>query len=154
MTNPALSVEGALDAFQALEAAASQSDLPRSTIDLVHLRASQINGCSVCVDIHWRSARKSGETDERLFALAAWRESPYFSDAERAALAFTEAATRLCDRADPVPQEIFDAVAAHYDERALSSLILQIALVNAWNRINVASGQISGDWTDRWATGH
>ena len=77
--------------------------MPTRTRKLVHLRASQINGCSVCVDMHARELKKAGETDERIFAVAAWREAPYFTDAERAALALTEAVTRLSDRADPVP---------------------------------------------------
>ena len=92
------------------------------TRDLVHLRASQINGCSVCVDMHARELKKAGETDERLFAVAAWRDTPYFTDAERAALALTEAVTRLSDRPDPVPDEIWDEAARHYDETALAAL--------------------------------
>jgi AhpD family alkylhydroperoxidase len=84
-------------------ASAEKGGVPAKTLGLVHLRASQINGCSVCVDMHPRVLKKAGETDERLFAVAAWRDAPYFTDAERAALALTEAVTRLCDRADPVP---------------------------------------------------
>ncbi|MGH3159669.1 MAG: carboxymuconolactone decarboxylase family protein [Streptosporangiaceae bacterium] len=103
ISNPAFIVPGALDALHALGAAASKSSLPKATIDLVHMRASQINGCSVCLDMHTRGAKKAGETDERLLTVAAWREAPYFSDAERAALALTEALTRLADKADPAP---------------------------------------------------
>jgi alkylhydroperoxidase family enzyme len=101
--------------------------------------------------MHSRGAKKSGETDERLFTVAAWRESPYFNDAERAALALTEAATRLSDRADPVPDEIFDEAARHYDEPALAALVIHIALINAWNRLNVTTRQIAGPWTAEWA---
>ena len=110
ITSPAISVSGVLDALQALSKAAneaaSQAGLPQTTINLVSLRASQINGCAVCLDMHTRAAKKAGEAGERLFTMAAWREAPYFNDAERAALALTEAATRLSDRADPVPDEI------------------------------------------------
>ena len=108
-----------------------------------HLRASQINGCSVCVDMHPRMLKKAGETDERLFAVAAWRDAPYFSDAERAALALTEAVTRLSDRADPVPDEIWDEAARHYDEKALAALVIEIALINVWNRFNVTTRQVA-----------
>jgi AhpD family alkylhydroperoxidase len=144
MSNPAMVVPGALQALVALGTATKQSGVPSTTIDLVHLRASQINGCSVCVDMHSRDAKQAGETDERLFAVAAWREAPYFTDAKRAALALTEAATRLSDRADPVPDEIWDEAARHYDEPALAALIIQIVLINAWNRLNVTTRQLAG----------
>jgi AhpD family alkylhydroperoxidase len=124
-----------------------KAGLPQATIDLVHLRASQINGCAVCVDMHARGAKNAGEADERLFTVAAWREAPYFSDAERAAPALTEAATRLADRADPVPDEVFDEAARHYDEPALAALIVHIAAINAWNRLNVTTRQPAGEWT-------
>lgn len=93
-----------------------------------------------------RHAKKAGESDERLFAVAALREAPYFPDAERAALALTEAATRLSDRADPVPDEIWDEAARHYDERALAALILSIATTNVYNRLNVTTRQVAGAW--------
>ena len=111
---------------------------------LVHLRASQINGCSVCVDMHARDLRKAGESDERIFAVAAWRETPYYTDAERAALALAEAMTRLSDRPDPVPDDVWDEAARHYDERALAALTLSIATVNVWNRLNAATRQVAG----------
>jgi AhpD family alkylhydroperoxidase len=121
--------------------------VPPATLELVHLRASQINGCSFCVDWGARSAKKAGETDERLFAVAAWREAPYFTDAERAALALTEAVTRLADRADPVPDSIWDEAARHYDEQALAALLIEIAMINVWNRFNVAVRQPAGAWS-------
>ena len=152
MSNPAITVLGAMRALQALGRSAQRAGVPSTTLDLIHLRASQINGCSVCVDLHARDARQAGETDERLFAVAAWRDAPYFSDAERAALALTEAATRLNDREDPVPDEIWDEAARHYDEPALAALIIQIVLINAWNRLNVTTRQISGDWVSQWIT--
>jgi AhpD family alkylhydroperoxidase len=156
MTSPALSVPGVLDALQnlakAADEAASQAGVPRTTLDLVSLRASQINGCAVCLDMHTRGARKAGETDERLFTVGAWRDAPYFTDAERAALALTEAGTRLADRADAVPAAVFDEAAAHYDEAALAALVVSIAAINAWNRLNVITGQEAGEWTAQWAS--
>jgi AhpD family alkylhydroperoxidase len=132
--------------IQALFKAIGKGGVPQSTLELVHLRASQVNGCSACVDAGTRSARKAGETGERLFAVAAWREAPYFTDAERAALALAEAATRLADRTDPVPDEIWDAAASHYDERGLASLVLMIAVTNLFNRLNVTTRQVAGAW--------
>ena len=120
--------------------------VPQQTLELVHLRASQINGCSACVDMHPKLAKKAGETDERLFSVAAWRDTPYFSEAERAALGLTEALTRLSDRADPVPDEIWDEAARHYDERGLAALILMIATTNIFNRLNVTTRQVAGAW--------
>ena len=144
--NPAMIVPDAMQALQALGTCLENGGVPRRTLELVHLRASQINGCSVCVDGHHRIARKTGETDERLFAVAAWRDAPYFTDAERAALALAEAVTRLSDRADPVPDEVWNEAVRHYDERALASLVLAIASVNVWNRLNVATRQVAGEW--------
>ena len=153
MMSPALSVVGALDALQALgkaaNEAASRAGLPQSTIDLVALRASQINGCAVCLDMHGLGARKAGETDERLLTLAAWRDTPYFTDAERAALALAEAGTRLADGGG-VPDEVFSEAARHHDEQALAALIVTIAAINAWNRLNVISGQLAGEWVRQW----
>jgi AhpD family alkylhydroperoxidase len=146
MSNPALSVPGALDALQALSNAADQGNLPPATAKLVHLRASQINGCSVCVHMHAGELKKAGESDERIWAVAAWRDAPFFTDAERAALALTEAVTRISDRPDPVPDEVFDEAAEHFEEPALASLILHIALINAWNRLNAATRQVAGAW--------
>jgi AhpD family alkylhydroperoxidase len=120
--------------------------VPKPTLELVHLRASQINGCSACVDAGARSAKKAGETDDRLFAVAAWREAPYFTDAERAALALAEAATRLADRADAVPDEVWDEAARHYDEQGLAALTLMIAVTNLFNRLNATTRQVAGAW--------
>jgi AhpD family alkylhydroperoxidase len=135
----------AMKALYALNGAAEKGGVPARTLGLVHLRASQINGCSVCVDMHAKMMRKD-ETDERLFAVAAWRDAPYFTDAERAALALTEAVTRLSDREDPVSDAIWNEAARHYDERALASLVLSIASINVWNRLNVATRQVAGEW--------
>lgn len=145
MKNPAMIVPGAMEALQNLAKASEQGGVPKKTLDLVHLRASQINGCSVCVDMGFRF-KKADETIERLFAVAAWKDAPYFTDAERAALALTESVTRLSDRSDPVPDEIWKEAARHYDESALASLVLWIATTNVWNRLNVATEQVAGEW--------
>lgn len=139
-------VPDAMQALMALGASAEKGGVPSATLGLVHLRASQINGCSLCVDMHPRLLKKAGETDERLFAVAAWRDAPYFTDAERAALALTEAVTRLSDRPDPVPDEIWNEAAKHYDEPALAALIISIATINVWNRLNVSTRQVAGEW--------
>ena len=149
MSNPVFVVPDAMQALQALGKAVHNGGVPPRTLELVHLRASQINGCGVCVDMHPRLAKQAGETDERLFAVAAWRETPYFTDAERAALALAEAVTRLSDRPDPVPDEVWDAVARHYDEPALAALVLSIAQINVWNRLNVATRQVVDPGTRR-----
>jgi len=146
MTNIVVLVPDALKAMQALGDAVHDSPLPGKTIDLVHLRASQINGCSVCVDMHARQMKRAGESDQRLFAVAAWRDTPFFTDAERAALALTEALTRMADRPDPVPDEIWDDAAKHYDEKALADLVIQIGAINVWNRFNAATRQLAGQW--------
>ena len=146
MKNPALVVPGAIQALHALGKAVEACGVPKVTLDLVHLRASQINGCSVCVDMHARDLRKEGESDERLFAVAAWRETPYFTDAERAALALTEAGTRLADNAGAVPDEVWNEAARHYDEAQLAALTVAIAGINAFNRMNAITRQVTGEW--------
>lgn len=147
MTNPAFAVDGALDALLALSKSVQRTGVPATTLELMNLRASQINGCAVCAVQHPRIARKLGETDDRLFAVATWRDAPYFSDAERAALALTEAATRLSDAPDPVPDDVWEDAARHYDERALAGLVLSISLINVWNRLNVVTRQVAGqEW--------
>jgi AhpD family alkylhydroperoxidase len=147
--NPALSVAGALEAFQQLAASATQAEIPDTTLHMVHLRASQINGCSVCVDIHTRQLEHADERSERINTVAAWRDTPYFSDAERAALALTEAATRLADRPDPIPDDVWADAARHYTEPQLAALVVAIATINAFNRVNVATRQITGGWIAR-----
>ncbi|MBY5446234.1 carboxymuconolactone decarboxylase family protein [Rhizobium leguminosarum] len=146
MGNPALVLPAAMQALNALSKVPVETGLPPQLLELVNLRASQINGCSVCIDGHWRIARKHGETDERLFAVAGWRDAPYYSDAERAALGLTEAITRLCDRADPVPDDIWNEATRHYDGRSLAALVIAIANINVWNRLNIATRQIAGAW--------
>ncbi|HEY7374465.1 MAG TPA: carboxymuconolactone decarboxylase family protein [Polyangia bacterium] len=147
MKSPVFIFPDAMKALHALHAATEQGGVPPATLALIELRASQINGCGVCVDMHTRQMKKAGERDERLNTVAAWRHVPYFTDAERAALALAEAVTRLADREDPVPGAIWAEAARHYDERGLGALVLAIAGINVWNRLNAAVGQIAGAWT-------
>ena len=147
IANPAFAVPGAMDALMSMNKAISRVGIPGRTLELMHLRASQINGCGVCAVQHPKIARKLGESDDRIFAVAAWRDAPYFTDAERAALALTEAVTRLSDAADPVPDGVWEEAARHYDEQELAALVLSIATVNVWNRLNVATRQVAGqEW--------
>ncbi len=148
--NPAVTVPGALAAFQKLGAAIKQSGVPETTLQLVEARASQINGCSVCLDMHSRELKALGEPDQRIFMVGAWREAPYFNDAERAALALTEATTRLADSSDPIPDEVWEEAASRYDETQLAGLVLAIATINAFNRVNAATRQITGDWVAQY----
>lgn len=144
IANPALTVPGAMQHILALGTAVKKA-LPAKTAGLVELRASQINGCGFCADMHAFELKQKGESDERLWSVATWRDAPYFTDAERAALALAEAATRLNDRADPVPDEVWNEARKHYDDAALSALVLNIALINFWNRVNVTTRQPGGE---------
>jgi AhpD family alkylhydroperoxidase len=146
MKNPVMILPDAMKAMFALNKAADTDGLPEVTKKLVHLRASQINGCSLCVEMHARELRQADQSDERIFAVAAWREAPYYTDAERAALALTEANTRISDRADPVSDDVWNEAAKHYDEKALSALLIHIGIINMWNRLNVATRQVAGTW--------
>ena len=146
MKNPAVIIPDAMQALLALNAVAEKGGVPAATLGLVHLRASQINGCSVCVDMHSRELQHAGETGKRIFTVGAWRDAPYFTDAERAALALTESVTRLSDRPDPVPDEVWGEATRHYDEPALATLILSITITNVWNRLNVSTRQVAGEW--------
>lgn len=146
MENPVMIIPGAMEAMQKLGAAAQESGVPATTLYLVEARASQINGCSVCLDMHTREMKAAGEPDERVLMVAAWREAPYFSDGERAALALAEAATRLADNPDPVPDEVWEQAARHYTEPQLAALVVAIATINAFNRVNAATRQPSGPW--------
>ena len=138
MKNPALVLPDAMQSIQHLVKATTQGGVPRKTLELVGLRASQINGCAVCIYGHLQEARKAGESYERIATVAGWRDSPFFTDAERAALALTEAVTRFADRSgEAVPDEIWDAATEHYDEQQLAAIILMIATLNLFNRINV-----------------
>ena len=144
MTHPVFVVPAALRALTAYSQAGEGLGVSAETIEMIHLRASQINGCSVCVEMHSSNLKKEGMSDQRLFAVAAWRDAPYFSDAERAALLLTETVTRVADRGDPVPDEVWSEVARHYDERGLSALLIAISAINVWNRLNAATRQVAG----------
>jgi AhpD family alkylhydroperoxidase len=146
IAHPAQTVPGAMQALLKLDKSTKQSGVSETMHELLKLRAGQINGCSGCVDLHSRELRALGESDERIVMVSAWRESTYFTDAERAALALTEAVTRIADRPEPVSDEVWDEAARHYDEAQLGALVLSIAAINAWNRINVATGQVTGEW--------
>ncbi|MCL2453155.1 MAG: carboxymuconolactone decarboxylase family protein [Alphaproteobacteria bacterium] len=149
--SPAMTLPGAFEALMTLAKSIEKCGVPRATLELMNMRASQINGCSVCLDLHSRALKKIGEKDERIIAVAAWREAPYYTDAERAALALAEAATRLNDRGDPVPDEIWKEAARHYNEAALGGLVMSIGLINLWNRVNAATRQVGGEWTAQYA---
>jgi AhpD family alkylhydroperoxidase len=144
MKSPAAVLPAVLQPMQALYAAAHTGGVPAATMALVHLRASQINGCSFCVEYTVKGAKKAGETDERLFAVSAWREAPYFTDSERAALALAESMTRLSDSTDPVSDAVWNEAARHFDEQGLASLVVWIATSNLYNRVNVATRQPAG----------
>ncbi len=147
MTHPVFLVPAAMKALAAYGRAAEGLGVSAETLEMLHLRASQINGCSVCVELHSNALKKAGESDERLFAVAAWRDAPYFSDAERAALELTETVTRVADRGDPVPDEVWAEAARHYDEQGLAALLIAITSVNVWNRLNAATRQVAGGWS-------
>ncbi len=146
MKIPVTMLPEAMEGLQLVSKAVEKSGLSKTTVGFVLMRASQINGCSVCVDMHWRTLKAAGESEERLFAIGAWRDAPYFTDAERAALAMTEAVTRLADRSDPVPDDVWNEAARHYDDKALAGLVLAISLINVFNRVNVATKQVAGEW--------
>ena len=144
MTHPVMVLPDAMKALLALSKAAQSGTVPDTTHKLIHLRVSQINGCSLCVDMHARELKDAGEKDERIWGIGAWRESPYFSDAERAALALAESVTRLADRPDAVPDAVWADAADRYDEQELASLLVSIAAINVWNRLNAAVRQPAG----------
>ena len=127
-------------------AVVSNSSLPTATQNLVKIRASQINGCSYCTDMHTKDAAYAGESQVRLNLIAAWREATVFSDAERAALELTEQGTRLADAAGGVGDEAWAAAAKHYDDDQLGALVSLIALINVYNRVNVITRQPAGDY--------
>ncbi|THA70088.1 carboxymuconolactone decarboxylase family protein [Streptomyces sp. A0958] len=145
MTNPAKVLPDAMNGIQNLYKAIYQGGVEKHTLDLVHLRASQINGCSACVHAGVTGAKKAGETDERLHSVAAWREAPFFSDAERAALALTEAATRLADHSgQAVSDAVWDEAADHFTEEQLAAILLMIATTNFFNRLNATLQEPAG----------
>jgi AhpD family alkylhydroperoxidase len=150
MKSPVFTLPGTHEALLTIGKAIERCGVPRATLELVSARVGQINGCSVCVDMHSRALKKNGESDTRIFALAAWRETPYYTDAERAALALAEAATRLSDRDNAVPDELWKEASRHFSEPGLAALVMTIAMANLWNRLNVATQQVTGDWVAQY----
>lgn len=146
MKNPVSVIPAAMQPIQGLIKAAQSQGVPAELLEMVHLRVSQINGCGFCVDAGLKSLRKLGETDERIGLVSAWRETPYYTAEERAALGLAEAATRLADRTDAVSDEVWDAAADHFDERQLASILLMIAMTNLFNRLNAPIRQLAGSW--------
>ncbi|MCB1153515.1 MAG: carboxymuconolactone decarboxylase family protein [Deltaproteobacteria bacterium] len=144
MKNPAMILSETLPSLLAVGQTARNAGVPAKTCYLMYLRASQINGCGFCVDMHSRELRDIGETQERLASVAAWRHTPYFTDAERAALALTEATTLVAGVSDPVPDEVWNEAAEHYNEKELAALVLNISLINFWNRMNIPTGVMAG----------
>ena len=150
MKSPFMILSGSMEALQKLSACSEDHGVPRATLELVHLRVGQINGCSVCADMHSRALRKLGESDARIFAVPTWREASYYTDAERAALGLAEAATRLSDRPDAVSDEVWGEASRHFDEAAIAALVMAIGLANLWNRLNATTRQVSGEWVAQY----
>ncbi|GLZ77649.1 alkyl hydroperoxide reductase AhpD [Actinorhabdospora filicis] len=146
ITHPAFGLPDVMKGLQAIGKAVTDAGVDPKLAELVSLRASQINGCGACVDLHPKIALKLGETPERLFAVAAWRESPLFTGAERAALALGEELTRIADRPEGVTDAVWDEAAKHFDEKQLQGLVTSIAAINVWNRMNVAVRQMAGSF--------
>ncbi len=140
--NYAKAAPGVYDAMDALDQYLQNCGLERSLLLLVQLRASQINGCAYCLDMHWKDLRASGETEQRLYSLDAWRECPYYTVRERAALAWTEAVTLLAD--GHVSDAVYEQVRSHLSEKELSDLTLAVAAINAWNRLSIAARLVPG----------
>src|SRR5207344_93249 len=128
---------GVYKAMRGLESYLHSCGLEEDLIHLVKLRASQLNGCAYCIDMHWKDLRAHGETDQRLYGLDAWRESPYYTEKERAALAWTEAVTFIAEGQGP--DDLFAALAAQFNEREVADITCAIATINAWNRISIAA---------------
>ncbi len=135
---------GAYRAMAGLEHYLHESGLEENLLHLVKLRASQINGCAYCLDMHWKDLKSIGETDQRLYELNAWEESPFYSDRERAALAWTEAVTRVAD--SHVPDEIYERVRQHFNEKEVADLTLAVAAINAWNRLAISARTTPGTY--------
>lgn len=144
MTHPVFVLPDANDALQALHKSIVATGLSPNLVELISLRASQINGCGACAVQHPKIARKLGESDDRIFAVAAWRDAPFFTQAERVAFELTEALTRMADKGDPVSDELWEAATSCFDETELAAVLLAISSINVWNRLNVATRQLAG----------
>ncbi len=135
---------GALEAMRGLERYTHDSGVDRKLLELVKMRASQLNGCAYCIDMHSKDARAQGETEQRLYALDAWRETPFFDARERAALAWTEAVTRISD--GHAPDGVFEEARKHFSEKELVDLTLAIVAINGWNRLAIAFRSVHGGY--------
>jgi AhpD family alkylhydroperoxidase len=142
--NYAKAAPGGVHALLGLEHYLHECGLEISLIHLIKLRASQINGCAYCLDMHWKDLRAIGETEQRLYSLDAWRECPYYSDRERAALAWTEALTLITN--GHVPDSVYEEVRPHFSEKELSDLTYAVITINAWNRLSIASRTVPGTY--------
>ena len=143
---------GVMEAMLGVEKYLRQSGLEESLLNLIRLRASQINGCAYCIDMHWKDLRAGGENEQRLYGLDAWNESPYYTDRERAALAWTEALTNI--REGHVADEVYERVRPHFTEKELADLSLAITSINSWNRLNIAVRTVPGTYQPAKAHGH
>lgn len=135
---------GVIEAMLGIEKYLRRSGLDRNLLNLINLRASQINGCAYCLDMHWKDLRAAGETEQRLYGLDAWRESPYYTDRERAALAWTEAVTNIQE--GRVEDSVFEEVRKFFSEKEIADLTLAVAAINSWNRLNIASRTVPGTY--------
>ena len=135
---------GIYEAMGALDGYLQQCDVEKALLMLVQLRASQINGCAYCLDMHWKDLRAIGEREQRLYSLDAWREGPYYTDRERAALQWTEAVTHVAD--GHVPDVAYEAVRPHFSDKELADLTLAVATINAWNRLSIAARLTPGTY--------
>jgi AhpD family alkylhydroperoxidase len=142
-----LATPGPYDAMAALERYLHACAIEEPLVHLVKLRASQLNGCAYCIDMHWKDLRALGESEQRLYGLDAWQESPYYTARERAALAWTEAVTQLAET--HAPDDVYEAARAQFDEREIGDLTLAIATINAWNRLAVAARSVPGTYQSR-----
>ena len=135
---------GAYHALLGLEKYLRESGLEERLLHLIKLRASEIIGCACCLDMHWKDLKATGETDQRMYSLDAWRECPYYTDRERAALAWTESVTRVADT--HVPDEVYEEVRGHFSEKELADLTVAVAAINAWNRLSIAARTTPGTY--------
>ena len=142
--NYAKAAPGVYDAMDALDQYLEKCGLEKRLVLLVQLRASQINGCAYCLDMHSKDLRAIGETEQRIYSLDAWRECPYYNDRERAALAWTEAVTLIAN--GHAPDGVYEDVRPHFTEKELSDLTLAIAAINAWNRLSIAARLTPGNY--------
>jgi AhpD family alkylhydroperoxidase len=140
--NDPKAISGALEAMLAISNYVHKSGLEESLLNLVFLRASQLNGCAYCIDMHWKDLRAAGEGEQRLYGLDAWEESPYYSDRERAALAWTESVTNI--QQGHAPDEVYEKVHKFFTEKQLADLTLGITVINSWNRLNIAMRTVPG----------